>query len=247
MMTNMDELSKYAQMHKMTIPNGDSGSSSGGSAPVSPWAGKKWYAYGTSLTAGQSGTHYSYAPILAQKLGVTMTNKGKGGSGITASASDQTNMSRMTDLTDGKLNADLITLEVGANDGSADVGDIDDDDDTTFCGALNVILKTLAESKYTGRLCVIPSTPGRYSSSSTDHTPYDPIDSSFYTKYLDRLEKGRQICSKWHVPYLNANDINGISPYHDMYYADNIHLTQAGANRQADALYSLIKNISPIE
>lgn len=208
------------------------------------WKSKVWYAYGTSLTAGEPGRHYSYAPILAEKLEMNLVNKGHGGSGITT-ASDGANKIAMMDLTDGKLTADLITLEVSANDGNAEIGASNDQSDNTICGALNQILrKILVEGQYNGFIAVIPSTLSRYPASGSSSAFFDP-DEEYATKRIERYKAIEEVCERWNVPCWNAAKENGINVYKQGVYVDNVHLTQYGATLQANALYKYAIESNP--
>ena len=93
------------------------------------WQGKKWYCYGTSMTANtaivkatgmHSGTCSKY---LAQYAGLEEHNFGKSGSSIIPKFhGDDNTQTRCMRLTDGKAAADLITVEVIPNDMKGDLG-----------------------------------------------------------------------------------------------------------------------------
>ena len=68
------------------------------------WEDKKWYAYGTSLTSASQG---KYVPYVAQMSGLNVVNKGIGGGGIISNTKVK---AAVMNTTDGKLEADLITL-----------------------------------------------------------------------------------------------------------------------------------------
>jgi hypothetical protein len=84
--------------------------------PENQWQGLLWYAYGTSLTAEGTG---KYAKPLAEMAGLNLKNYGKGGSGIIPALHGSDSIkTRCMRLTDGKANADLITIEIIPKDGS---------------------------------------------------------------------------------------------------------------------------------
>lgn len=166
------------------------------------WNGKKWWGFGTSITdtSGSNPTG-KYAPYLAALSGMTFVNHGHGGKGITQSAPGQdvyTDIMAVTSACD----ADLITLEVGANDGAAPLGSIYDGlpdetvlngrnhddvvkytgvtDNSTFCGALNLCIRHLLATT-NAQIVVFPSPHARY-------IAYTSGASAGQTKYYDGNE-----------------------------------------------------------
>ena len=121
----------------------------------SHWIGKTWYAYGTSLTSDVWGKYSKYVVELS---GLICVNKGIGGGGII----DNRWIYNAVMSEDGKTTADLITLEVGANDGMASLGSPTDTDDTTFCGSLNQCIKYLLENCPKAQIVIMDSTRQRY-------------------------------------------------------------------------------------
>ena len=104
------------------------------------WEGKKWYAYGTSLTSASQG---KYVPYVAEMSGLDVVNKGIGGGGIISNTKVK---DAVMNTTDGKLEADLITLEVGANDASAPLGEPWDNTADTFLGSLTQCINYLLQN-----------------------------------------------------------------------------------------------------
>ena len=126
------------------------------------WQGKTWYAYGTSLTQGTVSDN-KYADFVAEFSGMTLVNKGYGGGAL---VSNRNIYNRLLDMTDGKLTADLITIEVGAND-NGELGDPWSLDTNTFFGALNYCIKSMFEGGVQAQIVVMASTPGRYLSTDS--------------------------------------------------------------------------------
>lgn len=120
------------------------------------WYGKTWYAYGTSLT--NTDSEGKYAKYVEQFSGMNRVNKGISGGGI---CSNTRIKDAVMNTTDGKLDADLITLEVCANDTDATIGTIYDTGNDTFCGALNQCIRYLQENT-NAQIVVISSTNARY-------------------------------------------------------------------------------------
>lgn len=111
------------------------------------WNGLTWYAYGTSITSITQG---KYAPYVAEMAGLNLVNKGIPGGGIgdLGGYSHGQVRTAIMNTTDGKLDADLITLEVTANDTGDNVplGTIYDTGNDTLLGCLNQCIRYLQEN-----------------------------------------------------------------------------------------------------
>lgn len=125
------------------------------------WQGKMRYAYGTSMTSVEQG---EYVPFVEKLSGMTVVNRGIPGGSLTPDGYGKgNNKAAVMTMEDGKIEADLITLEVLPNEGAL-VGDIYDTDDQSFCGCLNQCLRYLQEN--TGAQIVLIIMIG-----SNDHSP----------------------------------------------------------------------------
>ena len=201
------------------------------------WAGKKWYAYGTSLTSDSQG---KYVPYVAEMSGLDVVNKGIAGGGIIANTKVR---NAVMNVTDGKLEADLITLEVGANDASAPLGTALDNTTDTFLGSLTQCINYLLQNT-NARIVVMSSPIGRYKSSggSTEITPESPA-------YLERWQGIRDVCIKCGVHYIGLADESGMGwarLNNNMgidYNTDNIHHTDIGGYNLAVYMWSKLKDI----
>lgn len=200
---------------------------------TSHWSGKQWYAYGTSLTSTEQG---KYVPFVAEWSGLNVTNKGLPGGGI---ANNTRVKDAVMNATDGKLSADLITLEVGANDISAELGTIYDTGNDTFCGALNQCIRYLQENT-TAQIVVISSTtsrtnPPEYKYATDEHT------------WLDQKKATEDVCKLNGVHYIPMGENAGIggTRLNDTYLVDNIHHTDIGGYNLAQFVWSRLKEIPP--
>ena len=201
------------------------------------WEGKKWYAYGTSLTSESMG---KYVPYVAEMSGLDVVNKGIGGGGIISNTKVK---DAVMNTTDGKLEADLITLEVGANDASAPLGEPWDNTADTFLGSLTQCINYLLQNT-NARIVVMSSPIGRYTTSggSTEITP------DRY-KYLERWQGIRDVCIKCGVHYIGLGDESGMGwarLNNNMgidYNTDNIHHTDIGGYNLAVYMWSKLKDI----
>lgn len=204
------------------------------------WSGKKWYAYGTSLT--QRG---QYTSALVGLSSLQLANKGIGGGKIVGSSANI--RSAVMNTTDGKLEADLITLEVGANDTSETIGTIYDTGNTTFCGALNQCIQYL-QANTNAQIVVMSSTRSRYASGSPSdlESISDTYGSDNHTKF-DQWEATRKCCEVNSVYYIPFGDGLGLGlarmQANNLYLVDNIHHTALGGYNIAQGIWGYLKNI----
>lgn len=205
--------------------------------PGNQWNGKTWYAYGTSLTSDSQGRYVDY---VAQLSGMKVVNKGIGGGGIVSNTKVK---DAVMNTTDGKLNADLITLEVGANDGSATIGDPQDNGSNTICGALTQCIHYLLQNT-NAQIVVMCSTIGKTTSggNSTEPTPEN-------FKTMTRNKAVRDVCIKCGVPFIGFGDSSGLNwarmnnKMGVNYNSDYIHHSKIGGYNLAQYVWSQLKNI----
>lgn len=206
------------------------------------WKNKKWYAYGTSLTdidnVGQ------YCKTVRDLSGLHLMNKGTSGGGI---CSNTLIKDAVMNVTDGKLTADLITLEVGANDTSAILGTIYDTGDNTFCGALNQCIRYL-QNNTNAQIVVISSTNSRYKSGdkTVEFTPDKTFGDDNHTKY-DQWKAIKEVCAINSVPYIAMGEEAGLGYARmiasDKYNIDNIHHTALAGKNLGEFVWSKLKDI----
>lgn len=199
------------------------------------WSGKKWYAYGTSIT--NTSAEGKYATYLAQMSGMLHTNKGISGGGIgnLGAYSQGQVFNAICNTTDGKLEADLITLETGANDVNANVplGTIYDDTQATLAGCLTLCIRYLQEHT-DAQIAIMPSVA----------TKAKPNEANQYYKWQLMME---QICTINRVYFirpacnLGYGKIN--SSKGSLYVVDSIHQTNLGGYILAEAIWKQIKEI----
>lgn len=213
------------------------------------WKGKKWYGFGTSIT--NVNNEGKYANYLAQISGMTFVNKGHSGGGITTSSNQTIYNDVMTsDLSD----ADLITLEVGANDGGAPLGTVYDGlpdsaitDNSTFCGALNLCIRHL-QATTNAQIVVMCSPAGRYKLNDPS-TQYDGNETSASDQHttLERNEDIRKVCMLNACYFIPAGCADGMG-YARMnasnnYNTDQVHQTNLGGYNFAQAIWAFLKNV----
>lgn len=214
------------------------------------WNGKKWYGFGTSIT--NTSSEGKYPTYLAALSGMTFVNKGHSGSGIT---SDSDEVLYDDIMSFNAQDADLITLEVGANDSGA-LGTIYDglpgsavEDNSTFCGALNLCIRHLQEAT-NAQIVVICSPHSRYQYQHPENERYGneqfgPTGAK-YTN-VEKDDAMRLVCMINSVYYIPAGTVNGMGYARmnasNLYNVDQIHHTNLGGYNFAQAIWSQLKNI----
>ena len=177
------------------------------------------------------------------------TNRGFSGGGITT-ASDQTIYNAIVNSdSDGKLDADLITLECYANDGYASLGTIYDiTGNSTFAAALNTCIRYL-QSKTKAQIVVLQSPPSRYHYNNPDakYNGTETIGPDNHTR-SDATELMRKICELNNVYFINWS---GLGLYrikdNNLYVVDQIHHTELGGYIFAKGIWSYLKDIPLFE
>ena len=203
---------------------------------MSHWNGKVWYAYGTSITSVEVG---KYAQYLEKISGMKLHNRGIGGGGITnlgGYSKGQVKAAIMS-LEDGKAEADLITLEVGANEGGAhgykyDLGD------ETFCGCLNQCLRYLQENTK-AQIVVIVMIGGNGSPPETPST----VRGIPQFEFAETIERVARLNG---VPVINVFSEAGFGYARVKareYQLDNIHLNDLGGKNMGAFVWSKLKDI----
>ena len=170
--------------------------------------------------------------------GLAYVNKGISGGGIgdLGAHSHGQVYNAICNVTDGKLNADLITLETGANDCSSDVplGTIYDTGTTTLAGCLNDCIRYLQKNT-DAQICIINSPPSTTQPNAAN-------------KVYEWADMVRQICDLNRVHFLNNNSNMGYAKISDStkgltYVIDSIHQTQLGGYIMAENLWYQLRNI----
>ena len=203
------------------------------------WYGKKWYAYGTSIT--NINNEGKYPTYLAQMSGMILTNKGKSGGGIgnLGAYSHGQVYDAICNITDGKLEADLITLETAANDIDVDVplGTIWDTGTSTLAGCLNDCLAYLQENT-DAQIVVLPS------------PAYKGGSDAVYQKYEQWIMMIEQICMINRVHFIKTDANMGraklTSTKGSLYLngdSTGIHQSDLGGFIMAQNIWDKLKNI----
>jgi len=226
----------------MTAIKNDGGDVTPTANVFTQWRGKTWYAYGTSITnIDGEGVYPRY---LAQMSGMTVVNRGVSGGGIgdLGAYSQGQVYEAICNLADGKQNADLITLETGANDyadldGISDVplGTVYDTGRSTLAGCLTDCLRYL-QANTDAQIVVFPS---------PIETHTQPIAAN--AKMHEWYKLMEEICYLNRVPFLKSSNNMGwgklTSEKGSRYLIDHVHHSELGGYIYAQTIWYQLRNV----
>lgn len=166
-------------------------------------AGKKWVAFGDSITEKNSRATKNYIDYIVEETGIEVVNVGVSGSGFMVSPTFGT---MVAEAFRELRNSDFITFFGSFNDLSvveektSSLGEYDSDDPDTFAGAVNDILDVITREAPEARIVII--TP----------TPWDTVNPFYDINhfYVDMLIK---IADRWGIPCLDLYHTSGLQPW----------------------------------
>lgn len=197
----------------------------------SQWNGKKWYAFGTSITSTAQG---KYVDPLAQLSGMNATNKGVPGAGIANNI-----ILQMT--TTDYSSADIVTIEGFVNDwyGNFKLGKVGDKTLDTFAGSLYHVIKTAHLKSKGATIILITDSVGRkYNTSDFSETAVNGIGLT----QMDYINMTVQVAEYMNVRCIQAGqnvDLTGD------YYVDFIHHSDNGGQLYAQAIWNELSKVDP--
>lgn len=199
------------------------------------WEGKKWYAYGTSMTSVAQG---KFVPVVEELSGLKVVNRGIPGGSLTPDGYGKGSVKRaIMTLEDGKAEADLITIDVLPNEG-ATVGSIYDTDDVSFCGCFNQAVRYLQENTK-AQIVVIIMIGGNTASPETKTE----------TRGITQFEFSETIKRVARLNGLPVIDVFGECGFGYArvkardYQVDQIHLNDLGGKIMGKFIWSKLKDI----
>ncbi len=182
------------------------------------WAGKVINCLGDSITAGVGATK-PYHQWLPQLCGFkTVNNYGLGGSSIARKVGSIPDWDTVTPFVDRYQqmsdDADLVLVFGGVNDWvtARELGKMGDTEDTTFYGALKVLIEGL-QAKYTEKqICFITPMQTNYTKRppSGGYTSGKNLKGKYLIEYVDAI---KEMCGHYAIPVMDA--------YHTIFYALN--------------------------
>ena len=227
--------------------------------PGAQWKGKKWYAYGTSLTDTENYPNKPYgwyAKALRDMSGMLMYNKGIAGGGLMNSS--QNVLAAIRNTSDGKTEADLITLECMINDQYFTFGNVDDVGTNSFLGCLANCIMYLQQNT-TAQIVIIASPQNSRDSATNMHgtapageTTVQMIPTYRFVSdnrtWAERADLVRLLCEMYGVYFINPVHALGYyrKPTDNVdhpYYADVYHHTALGGYVFASYIWSILKDI----
>jgi hypothetical protein len=176
-------------------------------AGVSPYAGKKWAALGTSITLLDPN---GYVGPLATMLGATLVNLGTGGASLTQVAPGDGVIG--TEAASVPADASLITVEAGVNDfmmslplgAPGDYGAA-----VSFYGALDILLWTLTQGHPTADVAVLtPYTHLTYPVAGLSGNWYTPNNAG--DRMPDFWAAIHDVCGYYSVPVIKVGEESGV-------------------------------------
>lgn len=190
-------------------------------ANKAPLKGLKWSAIGDSITALRSGA-VVWATLFAQNDGVDMNNMGVGYTGFkaTTSAGNDNYIARISEI---PADVELITVSGSFNDlqHGYSLGTIDDEDDSTIAGCMNLFFTALLEA--------FPAVPiGVYTTGPWQGLHSGVANSDNYVAMLEAMAK------KYGIPFYSIYDKTNLRPWvtgnRTVYYGgnDGVHPNSAG-------------------
>ena len=223
-----------------------------------PWAGKNGSFVGDSITYGYdpdnigSQIENNWVKLVGDNLGLAnVNNDGINASVIAVNESDPTNRAPIVDrITSIDSDADLIVIHGGSNDYNYEwspFGDVDTDfgdsaTKYTFCGALDIICRSLI-SRYPAKQLVF-ITPIKRSNSAANSIGKTLSD------YADAII---HVCGRYGIPvldlYRNLNIVpsyigtSDASPHQALYIPDSVHPNEDGHYRMAELITAFLNNL----
>ena len=216
------------------------------------FAGKKMTCVGDSITAG-SGTTKTYWSIIDETLKpLSMTGMGVGGSCVSATSDYGTSNSPLIRRYTSIPESDIITIYMGTNDYGHEtpMGTIDDMEDKSFYGALNVIIPGIQKAHPDAQLVWITPTHrygfGTSKILGTKFT-YDYLPNGRGYSLGDYVDVIKEVCEKYSVPVIDLFALSGMDPslseVRSTYMPDGLHPNAAGHEKIAAIIIDALKDI----
>ena len=199
------------------------------------WEGKTAVCVGDSITAGSGVTDVNkrYYNQLKDILNLeAVTGMGVAGSCVSATSNygnnNQPLIKRYSSIPTGK---DLITIFMGTNDYGHEtpMGTIADTTDTSFYGALNVIIPGILNRCTTSRLVwITPSRRYGFGKNGDNVSfTYDWLPNASGYTLLDYVNAIKEVCSRYSVPVIDLYNMSGLQPcisyIKSTYMPDGLH------------------------
>ena len=237
----------------------------------SSWVGKRWFAFGTSITDTlsvneETGTPTGkYVPYLADMSGLVVDNHGISGGTIGKGGAYGGTANILREILSTDLSAaDLITIEGFVNDFAcsvslgelgentvSDAEDIDALDEITIRAALYAAIKHCLETAPNATVILLTESTGKEYTMTAGASQGTTVNYTvtrknsidlFQKDYNDAIiEMGRFMG----VRVIDAGANSQINCFDPEYVIDQIHHTELGGKQYATVIWDELKNISP--
>lgn len=205
---------------------------------ISKWKNKKWCVVGDSITEVNSTSNTKYHDIIKNKIGCTVYNQGKSGTGYAVSYSGgKAIVDRINDIPE---DSDLITIFAGTNDWGRNLttlGTFSDTTKDTFYGALKLSIEAIINNFPTKRIGIITPIP-RSNYRNTNKAGEN------LQQYRDAIIK---VCEYYSIPCLDLYKDSGFYPtnatFKTTYIPDGLHPNDAGHEILAEKIEKWIETL----
>ena len=217
------------------------------------WRGKKWIAFGTSITATHNiDEHFlqrtgKYIPYLEDMMKIPAVNLGIPGGSFMTDILNKVTSASLTGF-------DLVTIEGAVNDfaTSKPLGSVGDNTDATFAGCIYQMAQYVYENS-DATLVFITDHEGRNvdNMEAPDGTTYTQhlgpeVTNSLGLKQIDYINMIRDVCQYLEIPCIMAGSKSSINPFTgSLYLMDAIHQSYVGGKQYANTIYQELKTIMP--
>lgn len=210
--------------------------------------GKKINFLGDSITQGVGTTciEKRFTDILARKYGAICRNYGISGTRIAKSEDSKENnfCTRVETMSD---DADMVIVFGGTNDFGTEfpLGTMSDRIQSTFYGALHVLLTSLINKYIASRIIII--TPLHRSDCEKNHIGERNIRTANNLTLRNYIEVIREVAEYYSLPLLDLYATSGLQPEIDiikrLYVPDGLHPNDAGHEILADKISAFLQTI----
>lgn len=205
--------------------------------------GINWACLGDSYTAKSTlGENVkNYCDYVGEKLNLTVTNLGVGGSGYYNNNRGNNAFWQRTNQI--PTNSNIITIfgsfnDLFANDGDTlNIGNVDDTTTESVCGCINVTLNNILSRIPQAMIGIITPVPWKY------RNPFSG-NKAICEEYVSKLI---QIAKNRSIPVLDLYHESNMKPYNDnflsLFYIDDVHLNTSGHFKISSQIENFIKQI----
>lgn len=216
------------------------------------WYGKEAIFVGDSITYGV-GTDKVYYEFIKEQLGLSsVTGYGISGSCFSSKSDYGLSNSPLTSRYINIPSSDLIMVFMGTNDYGHEtpIGNINDNDDISFYGALNKVINGLINNNPTSTIVFV--TPlHRYGFGTSKilnkKFTYDYLPNGQGHTLKDYKDAIINVCERYSLPVIDLYSNSGLNPsipnIKSTYFPDGLHPNEKGHERIASIMCDYLENI----